>query len=392
MNPAMNAPTPDRFPSDASLDDAAAEWLCEREEGFTPERARAFAAWCASDPRHTAAVARVEQALALLDELPAVRGPLEARVGGAERIDGFGQVGGQPGATRETAVPAGASPDPESNRRGRVLRFPPSRWIGGLAAALVVGVSAWWITAPGEPAVESYATEAATQRRITLGDGSVVDLNAGSELRVQLLPAERRITLRAGEAHFQVAHDAARPFIVTAAGVAVRAVGTAFNVRVAPSEVAVLVTEGKVQVRREDSATDRGSAQAGPTPANASPAAAVATLTARECTVVALTPKTAPAAEAPRVEVASVEQLQSLRAWQDPVVTFADAPLRDVVSRFNRRNATQLRLADAALAERKIGGVIALDQVDAFVRLLEQDGDVVAERRGATEIVLRRAR
>jgi ferric-dicitrate binding protein FerR (iron transport regulator) len=62
------------------------------------------------------------------------------------------------------------------------------------------------------------------------------------------------------------------------------------------------------------------------------------------------------------------------------------------VARFNRRNVTQLVLKDADLGERRIGGMIALDQVDAFVRLLAQDGEIVVERQPAGQIGLRRAR
>ena len=63
----MNAPDP-LWPDDA-LDHEAAAWLCERDEGFKAGRAQAFAVWRARDPRHQAAVARVERTLALLDEL-----------------------------------------------------------------------------------------------------------------------------------------------------------------------------------------------------------------------------------------------------------------------------------------------------------------------------------
>ncbi|MBC7369227.1 MAG: hypothetical protein H7343_20865 [Undibacterium sp.] len=73
------------------------------------------------------------------------------------------------------------------------------------------------------------------------------------------------------------------------------------------------------------------------------------------------------------------------------MMKFAELPLRDAVEQSNRRNATRLVIADAAFAERKIGGTFAEDQVEAFVRLLERDGEVTAERRGAREIVLRRA-
>jgi transmembrane sensor len=71
---------------------------------------------------------------------------------------------------------------------------------------------------------------------------------------------------------------------------------------------------------------------------------------------------------------------------------FAEAPLSEVVARFNARNRVQLTLADAELGTRRIGGTFALDEAEAFVRLLERDGEIVAERRGETEILLRRGR
>jgi transmembrane sensor len=74
------------------------------------------------------------------------------------------------------------------------------------------------------------------------------------------------------------------------------------------------------------------------------------------------------------------------------MTSFTDVPLSEMVARVNRCNSTQLVLQDPELGTRKIGGVIALNQVDAFVRLLEQDGDIIAERRPDGEIILRRAR
>src|SRR5688500_3069771 len=71
--------------SDDELDDIAAEWLCERAVGGSPAQEHAFTLWREQDPRHAAAIARVERTLALLDEMPAVRAPLEARLGGAHR-------------------------------------------------------------------------------------------------------------------------------------------------------------------------------------------------------------------------------------------------------------------------------------------------------------------
>ena len=344
----MNPQHPNSASSNDGIETAAAEWLCEREEGFATGRAQAFAAWRAADPRHEAAVAETERAMELLGEMPAVRAPLEARIA-------------------EVTQPVAP-----------VVRwggFRPPVWAAGLAAALVLAAGVWWLAPERPTAAQRYVTAAARQQQIALNDGSVLNLNVSSEVSVRLTPNERRVTLANGEAHFAVAHDMARPFVVTAAGVSVRAVGTAFNVRVGDAGIEVLVTEGKVEVTR-----DAGAA-ATPLPAERPQ------LVAGERVAIPRAAAVAPA----KIERVSAEMLRASSQWHSAVITFYDLPLRTVVGQFNRRNALQLVLADAELGARKIGGTFAADQVEAFVRLLEQDGDVVAERRGAGEIVLRRA-
>jgi len=350
----MNALPPNSASPDDTIETAAAEWLCERDAGFAPGRAQAFAAWRAADPRHEATVAETERAMELLAEMPEVRAPLEARIA-------------------EMAQPVAP-----------VVRwggFRPPVWAAGLAAALVLATGVWWLAPerPSEP--QRYVTAAARQQQIALKDGSVVNLNVSSEVSVRLTPNERRVTLASGQAHFAVAHDKARPFIVTAAGVSVRAVGTAFSVRVGEAGVEVLVTEGKVEVTRDAASASEGVGAA------VSSAVVPPQLVAGQRALIA---REASVANAP-IERVSAEVLSVAVRWHSEVMTFSDLPLREAVVLFNRRNETQLVLADDKLGSQKIGGTFAADQVEAFVRLLEKDGDVVAERRGTREIALRRA-
>lgn len=331
----------------AAIETAAAEWLVERDAGFAPGRAERFAAWRAADTRHAAALAEAEQSLAMIGaDMPVLRAPLEA------------------------SVAAGWHGPPAL---GRPWLSIPAWLAGGIAAAGALAAGVWWWT-PSVVTVAVAQTIAATTgpQQVALADGSVVNLNTASAVRVQLTPRERRITLSAGEAHFAVAHDTARPFIVTAAGVSVRAVGTAFNVRVAPEGVEVLVTEGRVAIERAESGA-------------AAPAAFVSA--AERILIPAISASMSAAA----VERVSADTLRDAIRWHRAVMTFSGVPLRDVIAQFNRRNTVQLSLADAALGDRAIGGTFAVDQPEAFARLLAQDGDLVAERRGPSGIVLRRA-
>jgi transmembrane sensor len=218
------------------------------------------------------------------------------------------------------------------------------------------------------------ATAANGYTSTKLPDGSVLELNASSEITIHFTAAERRLHLVRGEAHFTVAKNRARPFWVEAGTVAVRAVGTEFNVSLRPDNVDVLVTEGRVQV-------ERGSPLAA-----GQPLQTVAVVSAGQETVVAL--QGGP--DRPAVATVSAAAIREELAWQGPRLEFADTPLAEVVSQFNRYNAVQVELSDPVLGAQPVGGSFKAENVDAFVRLLTSGKDVVADRPDAGHIVLRR--
>ncbi len=341
--------------SNAAIEDAAISWLTERDDGFSRARERAFAHWLRTDPRHAAAIARLEQTLGLLGELPEFRSEINTAFDRAAPVVAF-----LPACAEQPTLARA----PRSWSRAFV-------W-AGLAAALALGaVTGWRALQP--PREIHFTTTVAGYERARLNDGSTLELNAASAVRVQFTAAERHVKLESGEAHFAVAHDTARPFIVSAGPIAVRAVGTAFNVRyTAGGDIEVTVTEGKVRV-----------GQSGP----ASSAAESAPLVSAGQRIIL--PHHSPP---PTVEQVDPAALRAALAWQSRLADFAEAPLAGVIARFNARSRIQLLIADETLADRRIGGTFALDEAEAFVRLLERDGEIVGERRGETEIHLRRAR
>lgn len=355
---------------DDPIEEVAADWLTLRAEGLSSTQKREFERWCRADPRHAAAVAHLEAACALLEKMPLVRAELQPVV--------------------EFPV--------QPRRVAPVKPFPVLRVIGTMAAALALAALGGWQWARPQPSAQRYATSAGGYERVVLADGSVVELNANSEVRVDLLPGERRVALVQGEAHFTVAHDTARPFIVSAHGVAVRAVGTAFNVRLAATAVEVLVTEGKVAVSEVERVVPNALAAGAavkPTRWGQRVPPSDTLLAANERALIAFAlPKSVapiPSAPAPVVEKITSEALRAALSWQERKLVFAETPLRDVVEQFNRRNRLQLLLGDAALAERPVGGTFAADNVEGFVRLLEGSGTIMVERRDETTVVLRAA-
>lgn len=329
----------------------AAEWVARRDAGLSPAEAGALERWRSADPRHAAALAFYDSAWSALAR-PAqtgAGGELEGRLAKLAR-----------------------------RRRRR-------RTLAGAAAALVVagvGFLAW----PGssQPVSEQSVTPSAVVRtpvRQVLPDGSVVELKGAARIEVDYTSEFRRVTLTEGEGHFEVQRDAARPFVVAAAGVQVRAVGTAFVVQLGATAVEVLVTEGRVAVDKPDVA------------APAAPPAAVplATVDAGRRVLVELA---APASTVPEVTSVPPAELKERLAWRGLRLEFTRAPLSEVVALFNLHappDAAKFAVDDPAAAAMRISGVFRADNTEALVLLLEGAFGLKAETSART-ITLRPVR
>lgn len=198
-------------------------------------------------------------------------------------------------------------------------------------------------------------------------------------MRVEFSPAVRRVTILRGEAHFEVAHDTARPFVVVAGEVSVRAVGTAFSVRLAPRDVNVLVTDGRVAVDR---------ATVDPVAAPAQPLAFVS----KGARVAVDAADLIPSAPAPVVVEVSAPELAERLAWRVPRLEFNDTPLREAVELFNRHGNVHLSLASPALGELRVSGFVRADNAPALLQLLRADYGVEAQRLGDRAFRLSRPR
>ena len=336
----------------------AAEWFFRRDGGFTIAEEAAFRRWLRADVRRGVALAEVERT--------------------------WEQAGG----ARDLATASGSLFD----TRAAEVRAPRSWRFVALAAAVAVGFAGWQATKtfsplPSEPRdvgqvfAETTATLSGGLRRMELPDGSSVTLNADSAVEVQFTSTARRVRLRRGEAHFTVAKNPHRPFVVEANGVAVKAVGTAFNVRLGADAVEVLVTEG--QVRVEDAA--RGLSLLTPAGATATREIAVV-MNSGDKAVIAIKAEAAPAAAA--MAVLSTREIEAALAWQKRSLEYTDAPLSAIVADFNRHNQHRLVIADAALARRRFGGTFPMGDYRSLVQVLEETFDVVADRR-ERETILR---
>jgi transmembrane sensor len=333
----MKRPEPESPEGDRRSKEAA-EWLARCDRGLTAAEQDGFLQWLAADPRHGEWLALHRIVVADFTALAQWR---------PEHSD-------EP------------NPDLLAPPQRRIRWFAPA--VLAAAAALAIGFALW--------REGSHAAAAPLARRL-LGDGSAVELNRGAVVRDAFTSQERRVELVSGEAYFSVATNPDWPFVVHAAGIDVRAVGTAFSVRLEAGAVEVLVTEGRVGVRREKESAPTASAAAG----------AATLVDAGQKATVALAVN-AP----PRVSAATPAQISRHLGWQAQLLDFSSAPLAVAVGEFNRRNHIQFELADAELAAMPIVASIRSDNVEGFAQFLANAPGVQVERRGDATIIVRRKR
>ncbi|MFT4048021.1 MAG: FecR domain-containing protein, partial [Solimonas sp.] len=98
------------------------------------------------------------------------------------------------------------------------------------------------------PAPRYAATAAGETRELRTADGSRLHLSAQTRVAYALGGTQRTVELQQGEVFFEVARDAARPFVVTAGTTTVTVLGTVFDVNRVGERVQIQVYEGRVRV------------------------------------------------------------------------------------------------------------------------------------------------
>jgi transmembrane sensor len=302
----------------------AAEWVVRQALGRlgSGEQA-ALDAWLRQDPAHEVAFERESLAWERTERLRTLR-----------PADGAADDAGL-----DRLAPRAPRPAPS-------WRAP---WRIAAAAALCVAVSGAAVLWGGGGV--AYATAVGERRVVVLDDGSRLELNTDTKVQVRLTPAGRRVRLLRGEALFDVRPDKRRPFTVQVDHDEVRAVGTAFSVRLDRAAVKVLVVEGEVEVN----------GQAGGAPFTARlPAGRVGAYGAQGVS----TRKTAPG-EASRT-----------LSWRYGAIELAGETLDEAAAEFNRYNLKQLVVADRAAGALRLGGYFQQSDVEGFARALKSSFDV----------------
>lgn len=375
-------PTPD--------EQTALAWVARIDRGLNAAEQVEFERWLAAAPQNETLFREFEATWSLLGRMEDLHLPNSAGI--SDTPDSTGLADRRAAAFLDDSTDAVEGDFQPSGRRRAVFRLMLS-----LAAASVVGATllGWSLSRRqaqhSGPFTASAVTQLGELRTMGLPDGSVVRLNTDSELEVSFSANARTVRLKRGEAHFSVARATSRPFTVTAAGVAVRAVGTAFNVRLRAEAVEVLVTEGQVKVRDQvgpgdETPNDSGAATSQATPRVAPATANVPHVPAEERAVAAgqgiVIPRHEHASTSGEPPVAAAmppSEIERALAWRERRIEFVSTPLSVLVAEFNRYNRHKLVLQDSRLGAQQFGGNFRADDPAGFVRVLKANFSVQAE-------------
>jgi len=224
-----------------------------------------------------------------------------------------------------------------------------------LAMGLTAFMPNGWLGIP-----HTYVAEKGDRRTVTLADGSRIELNTESEVRVHFNRWQRSVEIIKGEAFFTVNHDAERPFEVHAGSGRIRDIGTAFEVYIKPEHVIVAVQEGIVEVQ----------------------ASGKRELTAGQQLAFS---------NSGEFQTLQAQDVAGLTAWRQGNLVFRNRRLDDVLAEVGRYHDTRIRLQNETLGKLRVSGTFHTaelgDTLNAIAAILPVNIDQVGEH----EIVLKSA-
>ncbi len=314
--------------------------------------AEAVRRWLADDPEHRLLL----EDLRLIKRVAAERAPESSTDAAWAKAVKALDVAPKPGVSRRLLVAALAA-------AAVVIALIGGPGVGGLLRR--------------RPPWKEYATTAAQRMVIRLQDGTQVTLAPRSRVRytADYGTAHRDLYLD-GEAYFQVAPDSQRLLRVHTAGSVTEDLGTAFVVRAYADQIAteVVVAEGRVALWRAD--TTAASRGRGPPP-DAPPTLVLG------------------ARDLGRLDRSGVVTLRRgvdvgrHLAWTRGVLAFDGTPLGDVVLTLERWYNVEIRLADSALAMRRVTATFTTEPIDLVLKRIALTLGLGVERAGGSVLLLR---
>lgn len=294
---------------------------------WSAERQAELDAWLTQSLSHRVAYLRVDAAWKRAERLAALHAPMRQPVNDTQAAPTF---------WRRIAVAVGV--------------------------AAVVGLTASrFVQTPGYQLIE---TPKGGLEKVTLPDGSQIELNTATAVKVSFRQHERYVELLRGEAYFDIRHDAARPFAVTAGNRRVVDLGTKFAIRMSPGDLRVSLLQGKASFESQSISQQK--------PLILAPGDVVVA-----------------SADAVRVSRQTIVQLSDSLAWRRGTIVFHYTRLGEAAAELNRYGGPTLVIADAKTANLLISGTFLTNRPDDFagvaheifgVRIDHRNGNLVLSR------------
>jgi transmembrane sensor len=308
----------------------------------SPEEAAAAQAWIQASPENGETYAALRR---IWEDSQAAASTEEARqfVAGIDVDAAWSKVQARMQDRPQVHVPV------ELPLRTQPRRTPQGRLWYVVAATLVLSIGTYLIwrsqQGPAAPQLLQWAS-GETPLRDTLPDGSIVTLNAHSQLEfpAEFAGAATRAVRLQGEAFFDVQRNPSQPFVIRAGDAEVRVLGTQFNVKATAQAVAVSVTEGKVRF----AAGPEASAPALELVAGKSATYAAATK--------ALVQDSLPDANA--------------AFWLTGELVFQDKPLSEVVAELGKRWQRPIQLANPAIGACRLTATFKRPSIESTVQMI----------------------
>jgi transmembrane sensor len=358
---------------DSKLAEEAAAWVARFYSSPSEEDSGEFVEWLCRSPNHIEEFLVAKLTVSLFQKLdPQRQIDVDALIASASsRVVALRDVLRDDDANIAVQDPNrctdGAPAAAGTHARSRRLTGRRAAIAAAVVAALAIPLL-WF----AQRSASTYSTGVGEQRTIHLADGSYIELNTRSTIRIKLTRDIRSVQLVDGEALFKVAHEPRRPFRVSTTSAMIQAVGTQFDVyRADSTDTRVTVVEGRVQVE----------AEAGETPGGALsklPWVARSHGSVQELTVpLMLAAGEQASVNGPgRIVKNTRPDVSTAVAWRNGRLLFHDASLADVIREFSRYNDFRFQLVGDTLLQRKISGVFHSDDPQTLVSLFESDASV----------------
>ena len=338
-----------KFSSKQDIHKQACEWISRFDRGLSQTEEQTFSNWVNISKTHRQCLFEVAQTwdeLSVLNELSVLFPLQDNHIGQTNRL-----------SIRKTMA---------------------------IAASFVFVSCLVWLSSPNLSSMGDSSllvleakTSVGEQRVLSLADGSVIHLNTDSLVTVDFSETRRDVNLLKGEAHFEVAHDEHRPFIVKAAGNTVTAVGTAFNVQINnPQQFELLVTDGKVLVGNKLKPTQKGVNSEIIHPLDASGELMIAGQ------------KALVGQQSIEQMTLSNEQVKNDLAWQQGMLVFHGESLAEALLEIGQYTSISFTLADEQVKERRVAGYFKAGDIQGLLFALENNFNIVYAKKDEQTIIL----